>query len=175
MTVHDSHDTHGQDDVEVETKCCVSILLTKGTIGTTLCHVSSHQATLYHLSCMIQCLQCHKGSKCDVVWCMQAKADPPSPHSPPLLVDVGDSQKREACFNRELVVSNAQQRSLVCMQATEPASLIPLLCNCEAAVLVGDPCQLPPTVVSMRVSFPTHNAFFSPCSCLFFCCRLPVS
>ncbi|KAL3148087.1 hypothetical protein ABBQ38_15521 [Trebouxia sp. C0009 RCD-2024] len=35
-------------------------------------------------------------------------------------------------------------------QATEPASLIPLLCNCEAAVLVGDPCQLPPTVVSLR-------------------------
>jgi hypothetical protein len=40
------------------------------------------------------------------------------------------------------------------MQATEPASLIPLLCNCEAAVLVGDPCQLPPTVISTRVSFP---------------------
>lgn len=39
------------------------------------------------------------------------------------------------------------------MQATEPASLIPLLCNCEAAVLVGDPCQLPPTVISTRVSF----------------------
>ncbi|KAL3140824.1 hypothetical protein ABBQ32_14194 [Trebouxia sp. C0010 RCD-2024] len=35
-------------------------------------------------------------------------------------------------------------------QATEPASLIPLLRNCEAAVLVGDPCQLPPTVVSLR-------------------------
>ncbi|DBA71486.1 TPA: hypothetical protein ACH3X2_14306 [Trebouxia sp. C0005] len=37
-------------------------------------------------------------------------------------------------------------------QATEPASLIPLLCNCEAAVLVGDPCQLPPTVISTQAA-----------------------
>ena len=37
-------------------------------------------------------------------------------------------------------------------QATEPAALIPLLAQCQAAVLVGDPCQLPPTVVARRVS-----------------------
>lgn len=36
-------------------------------------------------------------------------------------------------------------------QATEPAALIPLLSQCQAAVLVGDPCQLPPTVVSRQV------------------------
>lgn len=38
-------------------------------------------------------------------------------------------------------------------QATEPAALIPLLSQCQAAVLVGDPCQLPPTVVSRRVRY----------------------
>jgi len=47
------------------------------------------------------------------------------------------------------------------MQATEPASLIPLLCNCEAVVLVGDPCQLPPTVISTRVSFPCLGHYIS--------------
>jgi len=33
-------------------------------------------------------------------------------------------------------------------QATEPAALVPLLRKARAAVLVGDPAQLPPTVVS---------------------------
>ena len=33
-------------------------------------------------------------------------------------------------------------------QATEPAALVALLRRCRAAVLVGDPAQLPPTVVS---------------------------
>ena len=33
-------------------------------------------------------------------------------------------------------------------QATEPAALIPLLANAGAALLVGDPAQLPPTVVT---------------------------
>lgn len=37
-------------------------------------------------------------------------------------------------------------------KVTEPACIIPLLCNCEAAVLVGDPQQLPPTVISKTVS-----------------------
>ncbi len=36
------------------------------------------------------------------------------------------------------------------MQATEPAALVALLQGCEAAVLVGDPRQLPPTVVSTQ-------------------------
>lgn len=52
-------------------------------------------------------------------------------------------------------------KSLLCavVQATEPASLIPLLRGCESAVLVGDQCQLPPTVVSRVVSIfsPPYN------------------
>lgn len=39
-------------------------------------------------------------------------------------------------------------------QAPEPGSLIPLLAGCESAVLVGDPCQLPPTVLSAEVLGP---------------------
>ncbi|KAK9812656.1 hypothetical protein WJX72_001408 [[Myrmecia] bisecta] len=35
-------------------------------------------------------------------------------------------------------------------QATEPAALVALLRHCEAAVLVGDPRQLPPTVISRQ-------------------------
>lgn len=41
---------------------------------------------------------------------------------------------------------------LLDLKVTEPACIIPLLCNCEAAVLVGDPQQLPPTVLSKTVS-----------------------
>ena len=41
-------------------------------------------------------------------------------------------------------------------QTTEPASLVPLMRNCEAAVLVGDPCQLPPTVLSSEVNVSAH-------------------
>eukprot|EP00884_Botryococcus_braunii_P001927 jgi/Botrbrau1/11735/Bobra.0195s0062.1 len=37
-------------------------------------------------------------------------------------------------------------------QAAEPASLIPLLAGCDATVMVGDPCQLPPTVLSQNAA-----------------------
>lgn len=37
-------------------------------------------------------------------------------------------------------------------QAVEPASLIPLSKNCVSAVLVGDQCQLPPTVISREAA-----------------------
>ena len=37
-------------------------------------------------------------------------------------------------------------------QAVEPAALVPLLKGCEAAVMVGDACQLPPTVISRQVT-----------------------
>ncbi len=40
-------------------------------------------------------------------------------------------------------------------QAVEPATLIPLIKGCQAALLVGDVKQLPPTVLSRQVSrFP---------------------
>ena len=48
-------------------------------------------------------------------------------------------------------------------QATEPAALIPLLAQCQAAVLVGDPCQLPPTVVARRVSGAHVTSWLSQC------------
>jgi superfamily I DNA and/or RNA helicase len=35
-------------------------------------------------------------------------------------------------------------------QATEPATLVPLTRGAHCAVLAGDPCQLPPTIVSDR-------------------------
>ncbi|KAK9866541.1 hypothetical protein WJX84_006717 [Apatococcus fuscideae] len=35
-------------------------------------------------------------------------------------------------------------------QAVEPAALVPLLHGCEAALMVGDACQLPPTVISRQ-------------------------
>ncbi|KAK9863459.1 hypothetical protein WJX84_011464 [Apatococcus fuscideae] len=35
-------------------------------------------------------------------------------------------------------------------QAVEPAALVPLLKGCEAALMVGDACQLPPTVISSQ-------------------------
>ena len=37
------------------------------------------------------------------------------------------------------------------MQATEPSALVPLLSGCEAMVIVGDPRQLPPTILSQQV------------------------
>ncbi len=35
-------------------------------------------------------------------------------------------------------------------QATEPATLIPLTRGAQCVVMAGDPCQLPPTVVSRK-------------------------
>ena len=55
-------------------------------------------------------------------------------------------------FMNIAIAYNVYSIQCILLQATEPASLIPLLCNCEAAVLVGDPCQLPPTIISTRVS-----------------------
>lgn len=43
-----------------------------------------------------------------------------------------------------------QNARCLVVQATEPAALVALLQGCEAAVLVGDPRQLPPTVVSTQ-------------------------
>jgi superfamily I DNA and/or RNA helicase len=33
-------------------------------------------------------------------------------------------------------------------QATEPSTLVPLTRGAHCAVLAGDPCQLPPTILS---------------------------
>lgn len=38
--------------------------------------------------------------------------------------------------------------TLLCIQATEPGTLIPLRYGCRTLVLVGDPRQLPATVIS---------------------------
>ena len=38
-------------------------------------------------------------------------------------------------------------------QAIEPATLIPIVCGCEAALLVGDAKQLPPTISSQKASW----------------------
>ena len=46
-------------------------------------------------------------------------------------------------------------------QAVEPAALVPLLKGCEAAVMVGDACQLPPTVISRQVTL----VCFGSCGC----------
>lgn len=53
------------------------------------------------------------------------------------------------------------------MQATEPACLIPIIrSGADSLVLVGDPAQLPPTVISQQateVAFP------------FTCVMVPIS
>jgi hypothetical protein len=42
-------------------------------------------------------------------------------------------------------------------QATEPAVLVPLMRGCRQLVLVGDHCQLPPTVLSTRAEEEGHG------------------
>jgi hypothetical protein len=42
-------------------------------------------------------------------------------------------------------------------QATEPAILVPLMRGCRQLVLVGDHCQLPPTVLSTRAEEEGHG------------------
>jgi hypothetical protein len=42
-------------------------------------------------------------------------------------------------------------------QATEPAMLVPLMRGCRQLVLVGDHCQLPPTVLSTRAEEEGHG------------------
>jgi hypothetical protein len=42
-------------------------------------------------------------------------------------------------------------------QATEPAVLVPLMRGCRQLVLVGDHCQLPPTVLSTRAEEEGHH------------------
>jgi hypothetical protein len=67
------------------------------------------------------------------------------------------SMCRRACrpvylFVRLYMIKLPSLLFLLDLKVVEPACIIPLLCNCEAAVLVGDPQQLPPTVRSKTVS-----------------------
>jgi AAA domain len=45
-----------------------------------------------------------------------------------------------------LLLSHYDTRTV--LQATEPASLVPLIRGCEQLILVGDQNQLPPTILS---------------------------
>ena len=47
-------------------------------------------------------------------------------------------------------------------QATETETLIPMLYCCSTLILVGDPNQLPPTVVSKVLQLPLHAVFKTP-------------
>ena len=47
-------------------------------------------------------------------------------------------------------------------QAIEPAALIPFTNNCEAALLVGDEKQLPPTIFSKKVRAPPAPRSLTP-------------
>ena len=53
----------------------------------------------------------------------------------------GDESRLNKQLFRLVVIDEATQ-------ATEPSTLIPLMRGAEAVVMAGDPCQLPPTVIS---------------------------
>lgn len=53
----------------------------------------------------------------------------------------GDESRLHNQIFRLVVIDEATQ-------ATEPSTLIPLMRGAESVVMAGDPCQLPPTVIS---------------------------